>query len=147
MDDKISELIKIAKSLVGKPYKYGAKMEDTPNFFDCSLFTQYVFGQIDIKLPRSTILQADIGDEVSLENIQPGDLIFLHGTQGFYNKKFPAGIGHVVLYIGDGKTIHAASERTQESPKVIKQGAVEERNLDYVIEKCKPLTVVKRIIQ
>lgn len=147
MDEKIVELIKTAKSLVGKPYKYGATMADAPNFFDCSLFTQYIFKKIEIALPRSTILQAEAGEEVGLENIQPGDLLFLHGTQGFYNKKFPQGIGHVVLFIGNGKTIHAASERVQESPNVIEKGAVEEKDLDYVIEKCKPLVVVKRVIQ
>lgn len=121
-------------------------MADAPNFFDCSLFMQYIFKQIGVDLPRSTILQADIGKEVSLENIQPGDLLFFHGTQGFYNKNFPQGIGHVVLYIGDGKTIHAASERIQEKPEVIEQGKVEEKNFDFVIEKCKPLIVIKRII-
>ena len=144
-ESQISKLIFVAKSLIGKPYKYGATMADVPNFFDCSLFTQYIFKQIGVDLPRSTILQAEAGTEVALENIESGDLLFLHGTQGFYNKKFPAGIGHVVLYIGDKKTIHAASERVQENPKVIEQGVVEERELDYVIGKYKPIIVIKRI--
>lgn len=147
MNEKVEKLVQIAKSLVGKTYKYGATMADVPNFFDCSLFTQYIFKQIDVELPRSTILQAEVGDEVGLENIEAGDLLFFHGTQGFYNKKFPKGIGHVVLYIGGKKTIHAASERVQEIPNVIEQGVVEEKDLDYIIEKCKPLIVIKRIIQ
>ncbi|MEK7559788.1 MAG: C40 family peptidase [Patescibacteria group bacterium] len=147
MEDKISKLIPIAKSLLGKPYKYGATMADTPNFFDCSLFTQYIFKQVGVDLPRSTILQAEAGTEVALENIEPGDLLFLRGTQGFYNKKFPQGIGHVILYVGDDKTIHAASERVRENPNVIEEGIVEENNLDFIIEKCKPLVVIKRIIQ
>lgn len=70
--------------------------------------------------------------------------MFLHGTQGFYNEKFPEGIGHIVLYVGDGKTIHAASKRIREKPKVIERGAVEERNVDYVIKKCGPLIIIKR---
>ena len=98
-------------------------------------------------IPRSTILQADEGAEVDLENIQPGDLIFLHGERGFYNKKFPAGVGHVVLYAGDGKAIHAASERIQENPEVAERGEVEEKDLNYVIKKYGPLIVVKRIIK
>ena len=144
---KIAKLIKIAESLVGRPYKYGAKMENAPNFFDCSLFTQYIFKQIGIDLPRSTILQADNGVEIGLESIKPGDLMFFHGEQGFYNKKFPAGIGHVILYAGDGKAIHAASERIRENPKVMELGEVEEKDLDYVMKKCKPLIVIKRIIK
>ncbi|MDP2593287.1 MAG: C40 family peptidase [bacterium] len=140
-------MISVAKSLVGRPYKYGAKMADAPNFFDCSLFTQYIFKQIGVDLPRSTILQASEGEEISLENVQMGDLLFFHGEQGFYNKKFPDGIGHVVLYTGDGKTIHAASERIQENPKVVEKGEVEERDLDYVIKKCGPLIIIKRIIK
>ena len=146
MEDRIQKLISIAKSLVGKPYKYGATMADAPDFFDCSLFTQYIFKQISIELPRSTILQAEHGKEIQIENIEPGDLLFLHGTQGFYNKKFPQGIGHVILYIGDGKTIHAASERIQENPKVVEEGAVEEQALGYVLEKYKPLVVIKRYV-
>lgn len=146
MDEQIVKMIQVAKSLVGVPYKYGATMSDVPNFFDCSLFTQYIFKQIGVDLPRSTILQAEFGTEVDLENIEAGDLLFFHGTQGFYNKKFPQGIGHVVLYIGDGKTIHAASERIQEIPNVVEKGAVEEQTLDFVFEKCKPLIVIKKVI-
>ncbi|MDP3793115.1 MAG: C40 family peptidase [bacterium] len=147
MKNKAEQLINIAKSLVGKPYKYGARMEDAPRFFDCSLFTQYVFKQIGVDLPRSTILQADEGVEVSLENIKPGDLMFFHGERGFYNAKFPEGIGHVVLCAGGGKAIHAASERIQKNPKVVEQGEVEEKDLDYLISKCGPLIVIKRIIK
>lgn len=144
-EEKISKLIETAKGLIGKPYKYGATIEDAPNFFDCSLFTRYLFRQIGEELPRSTILQAEKGQEVKIENIQPSDLLFLHGTRGFYNPKFPRGIGHVVLYIGEGKTLHAASNRVQENP-VIEKGEVEEKALDYVLEKYKPLITIKRII-
>lgn len=144
---QVDELIKIARGLIGRPYKYGARVEDAPDLFDCSSFTQYVFRQIGVEIPRSTILQAEEGEEISLEDIQPGDLLFLHGTQGFYNKKFPQGIGHVVLYIGDGKTIHAASERVQEKPMVVEKGEVEERDLDYVSKKFSPIIVIKRIIK
>lgn len=145
-EERVSKLIETAKGLIGKPYKYGATMEDAPDFFDCSLFTQYLFRQAGEELPRSTILQAEKGEEIELENIQAGDLLFLHGTQGFYNFKFPQGIGHVALYIGEGKTLHAASDRIQENP-VIEKGEVEEKTLDYVLEKYKPLIIIKRNIQ
>ena len=144
-EEKISKLLEIAKSLIGVPYKYGATIEDAPNFFDCSLFTQYIFGKVGEEIPRSTILQAEKGEEIKLEDIQAGDLLFLHGTWGFYNPKFPQGIGHVVIYIGEGKTLHAASNRIQENP-VVEKGEVEEKTLDEVIKKYEPLITTKRII-
>lgn len=139
-----SDLVKIAKSLVGEPYKYGASPKEAPKVFDCSSFTQYVFKQVGIELPRSTILQAECGNEVKLEDIQPGDLLFFHGTRGFYNQQFPQGVGHVTLYIGNGKTIHAASRRIREKPAVIEEGQVEENHIEEIIEKLKPLVIIKR---
>lgn len=142
-DTQKSKLVELAKGLIGKPYTYGAKPEDAPRTFDCSSFIQYIFKQIGIDLPRSTILQAEHGTEAKLENIEIGDLLFMHGTQGFYNQKFPGGIGHVILYIGNNQTIHAASRRIQENP-VVEKGQVEEGNLQEIIEKLKPLIVIKR---
>lgn len=143
---KVLRLTKIAKSLAGRPYKYGAKMEEAPRFFDCSLFIQYVFEQIGVKLPRSTILQAGKGKEVSLGKMKAGDLMFLHGSRGFYNEEFPEGIGHVVLYIGDGQTIHAASKRMREKPKVVERGVVEERSVEYAVKKYGSLITIKRYV-
>jgi len=45
MTDKQKNIIKIAKSLIGAPYKYGAIIEEAPDYFDCSGFIQYVFKQ------------------------------------------------------------------------------------------------------
>jgi len=111
--------------LIGRPYKYGAKMEEAPRFFDCSGFIKYIFKQIGYELPRSTIEQAEYGKEVKdKKSLKPGDLIFLHGEKGHYNKKFPQGIGHVVMYLGDNKIIHAASKRIQTKPKIIEKGGI-----------------------
>ncbi len=138
------KIITLAKTLIGKPYKYGAKPEEAPDFFDCSSFIQYIFKQAGIELPRSTIMQAEAGVPVDVKDIQAGDLFFLHGVRGFYNRNFPQGIGHVILYIGDGRTIHAASRRVQENPVVIEEGAVEENDLQTIIQKAGPLVVIKR---
>lgn len=146
MSDKVDRLVRLAKSLVGRPYKYGARIDDAPRVFDCSLFTQYVFKQVGVNLPRSTILQAGEGKKVSLYKIKAGDLMFLHGSRGFYNEEFPEGIGHVVLYIGCGKTVHAVSKRIREKPQVIERGAVEERSVEYVVKKRGPLIIVKRYV-
>ena len=63
---RILKLTDLAKRLEGKPYKYGAKMSDAPDFFDCSLFTQYVFGKAGVKLPRTAIEQAMTGKKLQL---------------------------------------------------------------------------------
>lgn len=140
-----NKLASVAKSLIGKPYKYGAKMEEAPEVFDCSLFTQYVFKQIGIEIPRSTIEQASEGEKVEgLENLQIGDLIFLHGTRGHYNSLFPEGIGHVAIYIGNGMAIHAGSKRIQEKPKIIEKGEVKEQSLEHILSLYEPVIVIKR---
>src|SRR3989344_2302692 len=99
-ESKILKLVALAKSLKGRPYKYGATMKDAPRFFDCSLFTQYLFKEVGVALPRTAIEQAMIGKKVLLNKIKEGDLIFMKGEIGRYNKYFPAGIGHTGIYIG-----------------------------------------------
>lgn len=147
MTEEQKKLLDTATQCIGAPYKYGATKSDIPNAFDCSLFVQYVFGSLNIELPRSTIEQAEIGTLVSdISQLEIGDLIFVHGTRGHYNAKFPEGIGHVVMYIGDGKVIHAGSRRVQENP-VVEEGGVEVRELSDVIEKTKPLVRITRPLE
>lgn len=145
---KIGEVINVAKKLVGVPYKYGAKMSDAPNFFDCSGFIKYIFEQVGYEVPRSTIEQAEfVGERVeSINNIISGDLIFLHGERGHYNKTFPKGIGHVVMYIGDNNIIHASSKRIKEYPNIEEDGQVKISDLDYVIKNSGPIIIIKRIV-
>ncbi len=110
-------IITIAKSLIGTPYVYGTTPEKAPHEFDCSSFVQYLYKQIHIQLPRSTILQAaDIqGREIipleDYSNLEAGDLLFMRGPQGHYNDNlFPTRdmyIGHMVMYAGNGEVIHA----------------------------------------
>jgi len=148
MAEELKEkLLEIAKGLLGKPYKYGARPEEAPNYFDCSLFVQYVFGQIGIKIPRSTIEQAEFaGKKVEeLSQIKEGDLIFIRGESGHYNKTFPEGIGHVALYLGDGKVIHATSKRISHEP-IIEIGEVRIDKLDELIARSGPLVIIKRLL-
>jgi peptidoglycan DL-endopeptidase LytE len=143
-NEQAAKVVALARTLIGTPYKYGARPEEAPEVFDCSSFTQYLFKQAGIDMPRSTIQQAECGSAVRREEIAPGDLVFVHGVQGHYNRNFPIGIGHVLLYIGAGRTIHAASRRIQEKPVIIEQGQVEEGSLDELIDKLNPLVVIKR---
>ncbi len=97
----ISDLIDLAQSLVGVKYTYGGTSPETG--FDCSGFTQYVFGSFGIKLERVAADQAKQGVEVKQEELLPGDLVF-SDTDGGNNN-----INHVGIYIGDGKFISATS--------------------------------------
>ena len=118
-DQQKKKLVSIAETVLGKPYHYGAKPEEAPETFDCSSFTQYLFKQIGIELPRSTILQAgdpqgrEIVPEQNFENLEIGDLLFMRGARGYYNDVlFPSRavyIGHVGVYVGNGELFHASS--------------------------------------
>src|SRR3989344_5135201 len=109
------KLLEITRSLIGTPYKYAAKPEDIPKYLDCSSFTQYVYKQLGIEIPRSTLLQAvHAGKEMPLdENLEAGDLLFFRGAKGHYDDNLFPGrqiyIGHVAVYSGNEKAIHASS--------------------------------------
>ncbi|MBI2023050.1 C40 family peptidase [Candidatus Giovannonibacteria bacterium] len=150
---KISTIVETAKSLLGRPYKYGAVMADAPVNFDCSLFTQYVFLQARVKLPRTAIEQAMIGKRVPFQKIKAGDLVFMKGELGRYNKYFPEGIGHVGIYIGENRVIHSERKRITGKyediyrPELIKEeGSVIEEDLVKFIKKKRPLVAIKRYI-
>ncbi len=105
MKTEIEKVIEIAKSLIGKKYKFGAKPEEAPDFFDCSSFVQYIFKQVGINLPRITIEQIEHGKFV--KKLRKGDLVFFRGKRFHVNERWPQGVGHVALYIGNGEVIHA----------------------------------------
>ena len=150
---RILKLVKIAKGLVGRPYKYGAGTKEAPRFFDCSLFTQYVFREVGVRLPRTAIEQAMIGKKIALSKIKEGDIIFMKGEIGRYNKYFPQGVGHAGIYIGGGKIIHASRKRISGRyediyhPALIKEiGKVVVEDLNKFIKKNKPPVVIKRYV-
>ncbi|WP_027633475.1 NlpC/P60 family protein [Clostridium hydrogeniformans] len=90
-----SSILSFAYSLQGKPYVYGAS---GPNSFDCSGFTQYVFGKAGVGLSRTTFTQVNEGVSVSKSNLQPGDLVFFGSASSPH---------HVGIYVGGGSYIHA----------------------------------------
>jgi len=144
------KLIHIVREQIGKPYKYGVKSGEAPDCFDCSSFTQYVFYKLGKDIPRSTIEQAEFAGEKidSIDDIKPGDLIFVRGSRGHYSPAFPEGIGHVGIYIGDNKIIHAeAAKRIQHNPGIIEIGQVKEENLSEYLERLSPVIAIKRIIE
>lgn len=135
--DKEERLKKYALKNLGKPYKYGAKLYEAPQVFDCSSFTQYLYKRIGIDLPRTALEQAHLGKRVlpKKENLKIGDLIFIKGSWGHYDPEFPQGIGHVAVYLGDGKIIHAKYEK--------KDGKVKLGSLDSILKR-KDFIAIKR---
>lgn len=93
-----SKIISVGKRYLGKPYVFGAAAGST-SAFDCSSFTQYVYKQVGIQLPRSSKSQASSGRFVSKSNLQPGDLIFSDTNRDGV-------INHVSIYMGNNKLLH-----------------------------------------
>lgn len=93
-------VVAFAKQQLGKPYVYGA---NGPNSFDCSGFTSYVFKSFGISIPRVSRYQVNAGSPVSRSSLAQGDLIL------FTSPNSGSSIGHVGIYIGGGKFIHASS--------------------------------------
>jgi len=78
----------------GTPYVYGGA---APGGFDCSGLVQWIYKQVGITLPRTAAAQSTAGHPVSLNELQPGDLLF------FYKP-----VDHVVIYVGNGKIAEAS---------------------------------------
>lgn len=92
-----SSVVTKAEQYLGSPYEYGGT---SPDGFDCSGFTQYVYSQFQIPLDRTAASQYTNGIAVSKTNLVPGDLVFFNTNSG---------INHVGIYAGDGKFIHSSS--------------------------------------
>ncbi len=89
-----------ARKYLGVPYLWGGT--DPAKGLDCSGFTQLVYGNLGIDLPRTSSQQATAGTAVaSLAEARPGDLVFFDHSPG------RPGIDHVGIYVGDGKMIAA----------------------------------------
>ena len=99
---KGEEIVAYAKTFLGKPYVYGGS---SPSGFDCSGFTSYVYKHFGYTLSRSAAGQASNGTKVEKSELQPGDLVI------FKNNSLTK-IGHVGIYIGDNKMIHASEPKT-----------------------------------
>ena len=93
-----SSIASFACQFVGNPYVYGGT--SLTNGADCSGFVQSVFKNFGYSLPRTAASQAGAGVQVSLSDLQPGDLLFYHG------------FGHVAIYIGNGQVVHASNAQT-----------------------------------
>lgn len=96
-----SQIVNFATQFVGNPYVWGGT--SLTNGADCSGFTQSVFANFGISIPRTAAAQASSGTPVSLSDIQAGDLLFYSNGSG---------IGHVTIYMGNGQVVHASNSNT-----------------------------------
>jgi len=96
---KADELIALAKTFLGNKYVYGAS---GPKNFDCSGYTQYLYKQYGISLPRTAAGQIKKGTAVEKSELQKGDAVFFQ--DGARTK-----VGHVGIYIGNNSFIHSSS--------------------------------------
>jgi cell wall-associated NlpC family hydrolase len=92
------ELVMQALGYLGIRYKYGGNSPDTG--FDCSGLVRYVVNQaVGLALPRDARSISHMGEKVSTEELQPGDLVFFNTMRRPFS--------HVGIYIGDQRFIHA----------------------------------------
>ncbi len=99
-DETVQKVIDEAYKYYGWDYVSGGCSPDYGGF-DCSGLVQYVYRQAGIDLPRLEKEQFAASQEISFDEIQPGDLLF------YQNETSGGSIGHVAIYIGDGKTFEA----------------------------------------
>ena len=92
---------RIALREVGVPYRWGGTSPGSG--FDCSGLVYWAYGRLGIALPHSSYALAGKGRPVRSSRLRPGDLLFFWG------------FGHVGLYVGHGRMVHAphAGERVQ----------------------------------
>ncbi|MGW1590722.1 C40 family peptidase [Streptomyces sp. NPDC002386] len=99
-------IVSFVKAQVGKAYVSGAT---GPSAYDCSGLVQTAFKQVGISLPRVSQDQSTAGTQVSLSNLQPGDILYWGSAGSAY---------HVAVYVGDGMFVGAQnpSSGVQEKP-------------------------------
>jgi cell wall-associated NlpC family hydrolase len=91
-------VIQAALSRIGSPYSWGGS---GPSAFDCSGLVMWSFQQAGISLPHSSQALAQGGQAVSMDQMQPGDLVTYYSDAS-----------HVAIYIGDGMMVHASTYGT-----------------------------------
>ena len=97
--DKDEVMYKVIEYL-NTPYRYGG---NSKNGIDCSAFVQTVMYQsLGISIPRTSYEQSNVGEDVSLEDLKFGDLVF-------FNTRGRGRVSHVGIYLSDGYFVHSGS--------------------------------------
>jgi cell wall-associated NlpC family hydrolase len=94
-------VVRYARRFLGVRYVYGGSSPGSG--FDCSGFVRYVYGHFGVSLPHSSYAQFGDGRRVGRRSLRPGDLVFFDS------------LGHVGIYVGNGRFIHAPHSGTRVS--------------------------------
>jgi len=97
--DEPKLLVKVAMGFLGAPYRLGGF---SIRGIDCSGLVKKIYEAFNIDLPRTAFEQSHIGMRVSRRELVEGDLLFFNTRRSF---------GHVGIYIGNNKFLHAASRK------------------------------------
>ena len=119
--EKSQKVTSYAKNFLGTKYVWGGT---SPNGFDCSGFTQYVYkNALGVDIPRVSYMQATAGYETSYSNKKVGDLLCFD-TIG------KGKVSHVGIYLGNNKFIHASGSMT--NPDKVKISSLSEKWLNLM---------------
>ncbi len=94
VSSRASVAVAAAKSQLGVPYRFA--MSSPGVAFDCSGLTSYAWAQAGVSIPHQSGQQYGSTPHISLDDLQPGDLLFYYSP-----------ISHVSMYIGNGQVIQA----------------------------------------
>jgi murein DD-endopeptidase len=119
------EIVRFAKTFVGTPYRQGGTSRKG---VDCSGFVYAVYREFDIRLPRTSLDQSRIGEQVDRSGLKPADLLFFKTSRR-------ESVTHVGIYIGSGKFVHASTSE--------RKVRIDALNEDYYKRR---FTVARRIV-
>lgn len=98
-DEAVQKIVDEAMKYYSWEYTWGGSNPDEG--FDCSGLVQWCYGTAGIELPRTSREQFDWCEKISVDELKAGDLLF------YQNESSGGEIGHVAIYIGDGKVYEA----------------------------------------
>ena len=105
--ERIAEIV---LNMVGTPYRFGGA---GPRGFDCSGLVYFAYGNVGIPVPRTAAAQRRAARPIQPRAVQPGDLVF-------FDTRWQQ--GHVGIYVGDGRFVHAPSSGKRVTVARLDQG-------------------------
>jgi hypothetical protein len=114
------EILLLANRAIDAPYHLGSSVRfDSPDQFDCSSLTSWLYVHSGMQIPRMSIDQYVYTKRIESSDLRIGDLIFANNNQDpvyttsidfMEGTPVPEGINHVGVYVGEGNVIHATKQ-------------------------------------